>query len=488
MLLPLPLHRRYRPRIPQNPHISFIGLCTAEMTLARLLEGYFKIKWIGMKIRNAMLLAGAGMFLALGVQAQLKPVVKKVGNRLSDAQVHDLAIMDDGCSVVVGEKQSDTYWRYGFMALLNPDGSTKKEIIADGVSEGRMRFESILKEPGTGCFYVAGTTMLRSGHYASSDGFDCKDDVCLAKYDRNGNELWFSNIPWNDNQQFCGMGFTADGNISVAFCDVVMAPIEDFYVRDGNAVYLRMDFDSPDNNLVTQREFTCTFSTEGVALEVHELFPPYEWRSEYSQYISAGDGTFWYLVKGFKRKKTEENACYPHLFRLSESGEVLAEHLITGSTGLMMDDMMVLQDGSLLISIHIFGSGGEVEESGAYLFCFDKEANLKWKRYYYSDYEQPHIQSTQTPEGDIISVMFTPGNVAEFAGLPKSRCNMLITKLTPDGQDIWKKTILGLAHYQGNQAIDYYNGEIRIGVEGAASTDNGLPPDHLAYQFSIKDF
>jgi hypothetical protein len=441
-----------------------------------------------MKSKAIALMAGMTMFAASSLHAQIKPLVKVVGSHYENGMPTDMAILEDGSTVIVGDKKGASYWTYAFLAIVNVDGSTRKEIIVDGTSEGGAKYFSILVEPGTGCFYVGGTTMLRTGKYASVDGADCADDICLAKYDRNGNEIWFRNLPWDQHQDFGGMGFTADGNISISFSDRVFAPIEDFMVKEGNVTYLRFDFGSPDNNLVTQREFTCVFSTEGEVQGVHEFFPPYELRSNYAQYVSAGDGTFWYFMYGMKRKKTEDNACYPHLYRLSETGEVLAEHLIAGATGMMIEDMMVLQDGNLLLSVHMFGTGGEVGKSGAHLFCFDKEANIVWMRNYYSDFEQPHIQSTETPEGDIISVMYTPGNVAEFADLPKSRCKMLCTKLTADGKDIWKKTILGLAHYQGNEAIEYHNGEVRIAVTGAQSTDNGLPPDHKVHYYSFKDF
>jgi hypothetical protein len=420
-----------------------------------------------MKRHAQRLLCGALICFAHSAQCQIKPTaMQKAGTHYTEGYPSNAAVLSDGTTVIVGKKRSNYSWDWGFVAWINPDGTLKHEFFLDEKTEGMAELNYIAVEPGTDNIYVAGYTMLWSGRFGSGRGVR-DDDAILIKFDKNGIEQWTQVI----NESYRGPETLDNMNPDEDLCGVDFTP-------EGNIVTL-----SYQNDNGKYQHILYTFSPEGEALTRTLVSLPYSEFRAPSKFISAGDGSYWILCIGMNGDSRS-----PHLFRISEHGEILAAHLIAETSGCMLDDLKRMKNGNVLLTASMFGGNGIANKGGGFILCYSMDASLLWYKSYMSDFEAPHLKVTETDAGDILVVMYTPGNIPEFAGLPRSRCNITMAKLNPQGEYISKKSLLGLPHYQSTEGIAYYKGEVRLAIEGAVKPVNNTPPDHFAYFYNFIDF
>jgi hypothetical protein len=426
----------------------------------------------------------AGIFIAcwaITAHAQLKPaVLTKMGLPKEDGYPRSMALLPDGGTVIVGFKMFDEAnnpemaYCNGYIILMNANGTKRKEIVIAKGQGGACSLAVALVDQRTSEVYAIGRTWMKGGRYASIDIGN--EDGFIIKYDAQGNEMWVNVFKSEGYGGFWGGAFDENGNILVSGNEY-----QPYITRE-------MLFSGEYKNVSSNTYLTLTtFTPDGEILNHKNVNLPYTSINGAMKMEPAGDGNYWVAL--LVEEQVAGNGMPLYLIKISGDGTLIYEKRFSGTRSTMIDDLLPLGNGNVIVTARTYCDESGETTRGAHMFYLDAQANLLWLRNFDSGpTDGPHMVITETKEGNLVGALFAPDMVPEFAAYPRTRCNLWLIKLTADGEDIWKRSVIALDWHQEPNDIIVVNGEIRMALTGItkAITMQFISMD--MYYCAIKDF
>ena len=370
----------------------------------------------------------------------MKPLLlTRAGARHDGVFIKQSVVLPNGTAVFTGAKSMvGEPWQYGFLAFMNPDGSLIKEFLLGEGEKGASCFNRLAREYGTTNVYAIAETHIWAGQFASQTPPD--EDAVLMKLDERGNILWYKIFGGPHTEDYEHL----------------------FSLPNGNIVAIGKDY----NSIMTHVKVMRRFNSQGDLISKVRL--PFNQDDYLSHACLSNSGDIWLAIRN--NSQTSDNKIIDpraRIVKINLQGQIVAEAYLSGSKSQQVKDLMETADGQLLVAVDAYCNDGDFDGIGHYVFSFDQDGEKRWRQFFPLKSGEIHgMKLASSPEGEIYCAINVADVVPEFPLPVKGMVNIWIAKLDADGNLIEKKRLDALGHFTECIAMEWFQGELRLSIEG----------------------
>ncbi|MDX1671561.1 MAG: hypothetical protein R3211_04415 [Balneolaceae bacterium] len=164
------------------------------------------------------------------------------------------------------------------------------------------------------------------------------------------------------------------------------------------------------------------------------------------------------------------------LVKLNASGEIEWTKLFGGTDIDVLTSTIQTSDGSFLLAGWTYSNDGDFEgfypgDAGSNIFLLkvDREGNIQWKKSVGGSGQENMDELVELQDGSLLVLGETNSTDGDFAGLNRGAFDMFLLKLDQEGNRVWLKTFGGSGNDEGSYA-SLSDGKLLI-VGRTSSTD-----------------